>query len=161
MKTKTIFALFILFCSGSCLQAYSQQAIEDLIPRIERISESPPRRNTIDTNASMIRRQEDGSILEMRKQFTINDYPNLVKELIQAFNQEREKARSVTESKTNGKVFRRYAFTQGGITTTCILNGTEDKMIFFYVQKTEGTTGSRVETPMSNEERFFRGLPPE
>ncbi len=160
MKTKTIFILSLL-CGGlCCVRANGQQAIETLIPRIEKISESPPQRNTVETRLNIFRRQEDGTVLAMRKHFLINDFPNLVEELIQAFNQEKEHAQSVSESMVNGKVFRRYIFTQNGMATNCMLNGTMDKMIFIYQSEpasAEPTEAAR----MSNEERFFRGLPPE
>ena len=166
MRTKTIFILSLLLFSGVCtVSSYGQQAIESLIPKIERISESPPKANTIEVNVSQERRQGDGTVVMLHKQFTINNYPNLVKELIQAFNKEKGNVQSLTESLKNGVVFRRYIFRKDDRTTTCLLSGTENKMTFQYIQAL-GETRQHVSatgpfTTDQDAERFFSGLPRE
>ncbi len=154
MRTKTIFILSLLLFSGiGTVPSYGQQAIENLIPKIEQISESPPKANTIEVNVSQERRPEDNSVVVLRKQFTINDYPNLVKELIQAFNKEKGNVQSLTESLKNGVIFRRYIFRKNGRATICMLSGTENKMIFQYIQEP-------LRSESTDHEEISRGLLP-
>jgi hypothetical protein len=133
MKIKLVFILTAaLFADGT---AYGQEEIVDMLPRLETFSQSLSDNRNGSIHMHVVQEKDnDGKLKKLKKNFTILRTPSLVKELIQAFEQEKEQAQTIMETTRYGRTYKRYVFQskdQG--TTICMLDGTSDRMTFNYL----------------------------
>jgi len=156
MKTKMAFILFLsVFTGMNSPELCGQEKITEVVTYMENIAQSPPKKDAVSVQVNM-QKDENGKIVMMRKYFIIKDCPSFVQRIIKAFDQEKEKAQTITEMLNSGNLYRKYIFKKDDKEVTSILNGTENRMTFSYTMNDPEIKTSESVFP-GYEKMFFQG----